>query len=321
MKVLVVGCGSIGLRHLRCLASRKDCRLMACDSNPAVEALIKEIDPEILFFDDYQEALKNSPELVIVCTPNEMHEKFAVMAFEAGADVLCEKPVAHTVESGKRIVAAAEKAGRILSVGYTERFRPAFRFIQEKVKSGEMGNLIGGRSMVGSYKTLMCAKSDFRSHTFGIILVDFTHELDMLHSIFGPAADVSCKANSLAQKKLSAQPSLVSMLLEYRSGAVVSIHFDYVQHPQRRIIDIYGDKQTLVYDMEANTVTVFDENSPEPEVLSFPCERDALFVYEHENMIRAIRNGTPVMVDGGQALQSLAIAEEAVNILQRNGIS
>jgi len=316
MKILVAGCGSIGLRHLRCLTRRDDCRLMACDSNPAVGTQIKEIHPEILFFDDYQKALAAVPELVIVCTPNEMHEKFATEAFEAGAHVLCEKPVAHTIESGERIVAAAKRTGKVLAVGYTERFRPAFGYILEKVRSGDLGNLTGGRSMVGSYKTLMCAKSDFRSHTFGVILADFTHELDMLQAIFGQAADVACKANTLAQKKLSAQPSMVAMLLEYCSGATVSIHFDYVQHPQRRIIDIYGDKQTLVYDMEANTVTVFDEERPEPEVFSFPCERDTLFEHEHENMIRAIRTGTPVMVNGEQALRSLAIAEQAVNMLK-----
>ena len=315
MKVLVAGCGSIGLRHLRCLTARKDCRIMACDSNLNARNAVQEIDPEIRFFSDYREALAAGPELVIICTPNELHEKFAVEAFQAGAHVLCEKPVAHTVESGRRIVAAAERANRILAVGYTERFRPAFGFIQEKVQSGDMGNLIGGRSLVGSYKTLMCAKSDFRSRCFGIILVDFTHELDMLHAIFGPAADVTCKANSLAQKKLPANPSLVSMLLEYRSGAIVSLHFDYVQHPQRRIIEICGDRQTLVYDMEVNTVSVFDENHPEPEVFSFPCERDNLFIREHDNMIRAIRTGTPVMVNGEQAMQSLEIAEQAVNIL------
>lgn len=318
MKILVAGCGSIGLRHLRCLALRADCRLLACDANSGVEKQIKEISPDIQFFDDYSKALATSPELVVVCTPNELHEKFATEAFDAGAHVLCEKPIAHTIESGERIVAAAKRADRILAVGYTERFRPAFKFIQEKVRSGEMGNLVGGRSVVGSYKTLMCAKSDFRSHCFGIILVDFTHELDMLHSIFGPVANVDCKGNSIACKEIPSLPSLVAMLLEYRTGAVVSIHFDYVQHPQRRIIDIYGDKQTLVYDMEVNTVTVFDSNSEESQVFSFPCERDSLFACEHENMIQAIRMGRAVMVNGEQALQSLAIAEEAINILSSN---
>jgi len=318
MKVLVVGCGSIGLRHLRCLSARKDCRIMACDSNLNARNAVQEIDPEILFFDDYREALESGPELVIVCTPNELHEKFVTEAFSVGAHVLCEKPVAHTVESGRRIVDAAKRSGCILAVGYTERFRPAFGYILEKVKSGDMGNLIGGRSVVGSYKTLQCAKSNFRSHTFGIIMVDFTHELDMFHAIFGPVRDVVCKSNSMAQKEIPSNPSLVSTLLEYRSGAIVSLHFDYVQHPQRRVIELYGDRQSVIYDMEVNTVTVFSEDRSEPEIHSFPCERNNLFIREHDDIIRAIRTGTPVMVDGEQAMHSLAVAEEAINILSNN---
>ena len=314
MKILVVGCGSIGLRHLQCLLARDDCRCMACDSDPGAEERVKKIHPEIPCFSDYRKALAANPELVIVCTPNELHERFSIEAFENGAHVLCEKPIAHNLESGKRIMEAAERLNRVLAVGYTERFRPAFQYILKKTASGGMGTLIGGRAMVGTYNTLLCAKSNFRDHSFGVLLIDYTHELDMLHAIFGRTADVVCKANSLA-RDIRPAPSLAAMLLEYHSGAIVSVHFDYVQHPQRRIMEIYGDRQTLVYDLQANTVAVFDRTRPEPEVHSFPCERNALFMAEHENIIRAIHSGTPVMVNGRQALDSLEIAEQAINSL------
>jgi predicted dehydrogenase len=166
--------------------------------------------------------------------------------------------------------------------------------------------------MVGTYNTLLCAKSDFRSRTFGALLVDYTHELDMLNSLFGEVKDVVCKANGLAHKAIFSDPSLAALLIEYGSGAVVSVHFDYVQHPQRRLMEIYGDRRTIEFDLQSDRVRLFDCGRPEVVERSFDNLRNERFVREHDDVIRAIRQGVSPRVDGAKALEALAVAERAI---------
>jgi predicted dehydrogenase len=313
MKFLVAGCGSIGLRHIACLCTRKDVEIAAFDLNKEAEQKVKEINERIRFYSDCDEAFaKEKPLITIVCTPNSSHKDISLKAFASGSHVLCEKPIADAVSDGVEMVEAAMKHSKSLAVGYTESFRESFDFITEKIKSGELGNLVGGRALIGTYNTLLCAKSDFRSKIFGVLIVDYTHEIDMLRSIFGEVKDVVCKANSIAVKELKTTPSLASMLLEYQSGALVSIHMDYVQHPQRRIMEFIGDKQVIEYDMQIDQVKIYDCSKKGCEVIQFENIRNERFCLEHQDMINSVTKGTAPRVDGQGAVEVLKIAETAI---------
>jgi len=318
MKILVAGCGSIGIRHLACLPqSAGGAEISAFDVDPAAEGKVRTVASGIRFFSDWREALARGNDLVIVCVPNELHEELSVAALRSGSHVLCEKPIAHDVAAGRRMVEEARRAGRILAVGYTERFRPSFEFVEGKALSGDLGRLVGGRAMVGTYNTLLCARTDFRSRAYGALLVDYTHEIDMLGSMFGEVRSLACRANRLAAKPVPSDPSLVAMLLEYRSGAVVSLHCDYVQHPQRRLMEVYGDRGTIEFDLQADCVKVFDGDSPGVvELRQFDNVRNDRFVREHRDVLEAIRLGRRPRVDGEQALRALEVAETAVRQLR-----
>ncbi|MHC4874040.1 MAG: Gfo/Idh/MocA family protein [Planctomycetota bacterium] len=317
IKFLVVGCGSIGLRHLGCLMTRKDAELAAVDVSKAAAKAVADIDKSIEFFADLKEALKWQPEITIICTPNNMHADATIAAFKAGSHVLCEKPIADTVKDGKRMVAAAKKYKKVLAVGYTERFRASIEHLERMVAKKELGNLIGGRAMVGTYNTLLCAKSNFRSKIFGILMVDYTHEIDMLRAVFGDVKSVTAKANSKAVKKLKTTPSLAAMLLEYKSGAVVTVHMDYVQHPQRRTLEVFGDKKVVEIDMQTDVMKIYDCNKEGYQSIQFDPIRNERFSAEHTDMVDAIRKRRKPRVDGAGAVEVLAVAEEAIKQVKK----
>lgn len=318
IKFLVAGCGSIGLRHITCLSTRRDVEISAFDLNKSAETKVREINERVRFYDSCDEAfVKEKPDITIVCTPNSSHKDISIKAFKSGSHVLCEKPIANTVKEGEEMVEEAKKYSKFLAVGYSERFRESFDFITNKIKSGELGTLVGGRAMVGAYSTLLCAKSDFRSKEFGTLIVDYTHEIDMLRSIFGEAKDVICKANSLAAKELKATPSLTALLIEYESGALVSIHMDYVQHPARRIMEFYGDRQVIEFDLMLDQVKIYDCEKKSHEVVQFDNIRNERFCLEHQDMINAVLKGSVPRVDGHGAVEVLKIAEKAINQIRK----
>ena len=78
---------------------------------------------------------------VVVCTPNDTHEEIVVEALEAGAHVLCERPIAPDAETARRMVEASREAGRQLMVAMNQRFRFDVRSIRQFVSSGELGDV------------------------------------------------------------------------------------------------------------------------------------------------------------------------------------
>ena len=78
---------------------------------------------------------------IVVTTPNAYHEEYVVDALEAGLDVLVEKPLAHTLESAERIVAAAEGADGFVMVGFHNRFREPVQVASAYQQEGSFGTV------------------------------------------------------------------------------------------------------------------------------------------------------------------------------------
>lgn len=315
--VLVIGCGSIGVRHLRNLLTRGDVTVAAHDVSPDAARRVEDLSGSVEFIDDLS-TTRYQPDLVIVATPNGMHRAGCLWAFANGADVLCEKPLASTLADGREIVTAGAAAQRAIAVGFSERYRLAVQFIEAEARAGRLGTLVGGRAMVGTYNTLLSAQNPTdRCRTFGSVIVDYVHELDILAALFGEHRRVECMASRLGNRELTANPGLAEILVEYMSGAVVSVHMDYIQHPERRTLEIYGDRRTVHYDFITDTLELYDSASPDVhEVRRFYNNRDEQFLREHEDALSMAHEGTTPRVTGEEALRSLEVAEAALERLR-----
>ena len=95
------------------------------------------------FFDDYHKLLEEDLDAVIVCSANADHKEHVTAAAEAGKAVLCEKPIATTVEDGQEMIEACEKAGVKFGIAFPCRYIPAVRRAKEAVESGQIGRIIG----------------------------------------------------------------------------------------------------------------------------------------------------------------------------------
>ena len=86
-------------------------------------------------------------DVISICTPNKFHKELALMAFEAGAHVLCEKPMAMNAEEGRAMLAAAKRAGRRLMINFSYRFSAQSRALKAQVDSGLFGDFYFGRTV------------------------------------------------------------------------------------------------------------------------------------------------------------------------------
>jgi predicted dehydrogenase len=140
VRVLIIGCGNMGRSHAKAyheLAGFKIVGLVARgDSKHAVD---KELGGGHALFDDWQLALaQTKPDAVCISTYPDTHEAIALAAFAAGCHVFTEKPVAPSVVSCERVIAAARAAKRQLVVGYILRHHPSWQaFIHEAQQLGK----------------------------------------------------------------------------------------------------------------------------------------------------------------------------------------
>lgn len=151
VRVGFIGAGGIaGGLHLPGYQALSDVEIVAvADVNPSALASFAAragVGAEGCFTDYHEMLDKVKLDAISVCTPNEFHTQPTIDALSKGINVLVEKPVAISAERCRKMVAAAEKAGRILMIGQTLRFSGAGEQMKFWVDKGEIGDIYFGRA-------------------------------------------------------------------------------------------------------------------------------------------------------------------------------
>ncbi|UJF34747.1 Gfo/Idh/MocA family protein [Paenibacillus hexagrammi] len=145
-RVAIIGCGGIANgKHMPSLQKLEHVEMVAfCDIIPdrAHDAAGKYGKGETSVYEDYRELLKDgSIDVVHVCTPNDSHAEITIAALEAGKHVMCEKPMAKTASDARRMVEAAKRTGKKLTIGYNNRFRSDSQHLHKLCEEGDLGEI------------------------------------------------------------------------------------------------------------------------------------------------------------------------------------
>lgn len=151
IKVAVIGCGAIAIRrHIPEYADHANVELVAfCDTVlERAEECAAQYGGKA--YADYKELLaKEKPDAVSVCLPNQLHAPVSIAAAEAGAHVLCEKPMATSAEEAEAMIQAAEKNGVFLMIGHNQRLMPPHVKAKQILKQGYLGKVLTFRTSFG----------------------------------------------------------------------------------------------------------------------------------------------------------------------------
>lgn len=250
MTVGVVGCGSIGQRHLANLRELGVRHVLATDTDP--ERLERARAYGSMSCADLDSLLDRAPGAVIVCTPPATHAAIGLRALRAGADVLMEKPIAVTLDDADELVRVASASGRVLRVGYNLRFHRGLERVHELVASGVIGRVLAARAEFGQYlpdwRPTMDYRTGYNAHENlgGGILLDGTHEIDYLRWILGEFGSVM--AVLARNSDLDIDVEDIACLLLQRDRLVAEVHLDSVQRTYARQCKLIGTVGTLTWD-------------------------------------------------------------------------
>ena len=146
LRIGIIGCGGIANgKHMPSLSKLKEVEMVAfCDiiEQRAKDAALKFGTDDAKVYTDYKELLKDKTiDVVHVCTPNRSHSFITVDALEAGKHVMCEKPMAINSKEAKKMLDAAHRTGKMLTIGYQSRQRKDAIYLKKEAEEGVFGDI------------------------------------------------------------------------------------------------------------------------------------------------------------------------------------
>ena len=152
LRVGIIGCGGIANgKHMPSLKKVKECEMVAfCDIivERAEKAAEKFGIEGAAVYEDYKELLKDETiDVVHVCTPNRAHSFITVDALEAGKHVMCEKPMAINSVEAKKMLDAAKRTGKKLTIGYQCRQEYDAQYLKNEALAGTFGDIYYARAI------------------------------------------------------------------------------------------------------------------------------------------------------------------------------
>jgi predicted dehydrogenase len=318
LAVGVVGVGKLGFHHARILAGRPDVTLVGVhDVRPdrlAEVAATLGVPAEPVL-----DALLDRVRACVVAVPTSAHEEVACAAIERGIHVLIEKPMAPTLESADRILAAADRAGVLVQIGHVERFNGALRACEPYLEAP---------LFVESHRL---APFGPRGTDVAVVLDLMIHDLDLVLSLMRrPVLTVS----AVGVPVLTTSTDIANARIEFEGGGVANLTASRVSLERMRKIRFFQRSGYISLDLAAGTgefLRVKPGVTLEPGLplvatrLEDVIERITLrgdgtepLAAELDSFVAAVDGRGPVTVSGREGRDALAVALEIVQRIQRH---
>jgi predicted dehydrogenase len=267
---------------------------------------------------------------VAVATPVGTHSKIATAVIDAGKDVLIEKPLTDSLESGRRLVEHARSVGAVLMVDHTFCYTSSVRYIRDLVRSGDLGTIEyydSVRINLGLVQADVDVMWDLAPHDLSII--DFIMPDDV----------VPVSVSAVGSDPLGVGHACVAYVTVHLSnGAIAHMHLNWLSPVKVRSVMIGGSDQMLVWDdvKPAQRLSIYDAGAHLRD-MSEPNRREALVAYRTGDMlapalpeiealsrvaaefVHAIETRDDPETDGWSGLRVLAMLDAAARSLADDG--
>jgi len=256
-KILVLGSGSIGSRHLRILNNLGVKELGICDiNNDNIQRALAEINNvNIKVFRLYEEALKEKFDAVFICTPPQLHVRQALLALKNGCNIFIEKPLSIDLEQINELKNISEKSDLAVMVGLCFRYHKGLKKVKSLIDNGAIGRLLSVRASLGEDLSTARSGVDYRSlyvtsAEIGVTL-DLCHEIDFVLWIVGdPVFKVSAFTGHFSDLEMEGD-DLAEILIMFKNRLVANIHLNFFQKVRRRISEYIGTEGNIILDMSS----------------------------------------------------------------------
>ncbi len=318
MLVLVVGCGSIGKRHIRNLRTLNVGEIIAHD---VVLERCHEVEREygVKAYDRLEEALALRPRVALICTPTISHIALALSAANSGCHLFIEKPLSHSLDGVDELIEIVEQKGLITMVGCNWRFHFGIALIKKLLGRNSIGRVVCARVQAGQYLPDWNPGEDYRqgysaNRTLGGgVILDGIHLIDYVGWFLGEIGQVLCFTGKLSSLEIDTEDT-VEMLLKFKSGAIAEVHLDYIQRFYGHSCQIIGEEGTILWDINERQVKLYSVKTKEWSVFPDKSDINRMYVEEMKHFLQCLQEKAIPMQDiktGKNVLEIALAAKES----------
>jgi predicted dehydrogenase len=327
-RVLIVGLGSIGKRHLQIIRElypkikitilrHRECINYDNNKLDAVDCVTS-----------VEEALKFQPDVAIIATPSTKHIGISNKLARAGVHLLIEKPISEKSDGVQSLINFCHESKIVLMTAYNLRFLPSLLEFRRQFQCGIAGKALSVSIEVGQYLPNWRPDNDYsktvsaKKSMGGGVLLELSHEIDYMLWIFGSVEWVKSCVSRQSSLKLDVEDTVDSIIrLKDSKGnqIIATLHMDFIRQDNTRKCTIVGDKGTLKWNANSGKVKFFSKQKQKWEVVHASVQdRNYTYMEEIKHFFSCVENSNPVFISGDDGLRVLLVIE-AIRQSSNNG--
>ena len=298
MKILVVGAGSIGKRHIRNLNLLGYTNIDVVDINTAQLEYVKQNFKIKNTFNNLEDALSREEyDVAFILTPPVFHVPLALKLAREGIDLFIEKPLSHNMDHIGELIKIKEKNKLIIMVGYNQRFNFGIQKLKSYITEGKLGKIYYIRAEFGQYLPDWRPWMDYRKgytatrELGGGILLDGSHEIDYVLWLAGSkVTNIKAIYTKVSTLEINVE-DMAEIILEFENGIIGSVHVNMIERKYNRYCKVVGEMGYAKWIFKDNIFEFYDSNFNRSTVEKY--ETDYLsksYISELEHFFYCVQN-------------------------------
>jgi predicted dehydrogenase len=313
LKAVILGCGSIGSRHLRNLKALGIGSFILCDPNHANLKKAKDLAGRAEVTDNMEDAIRMGPDAAVIATPSSMHLPMAKRLAMNGIHLFIEKPLSDTLSGAEELKRLVTAKGVVATMAMCYRFHPVFLKLKEMLSRSVVGRPYHANYYGGHYLPDWHPYADYRGEYAaqkrlggGVVLTSI-HGIDNIRWLFGDALEVHAFIDRVSGLEMDVE-DIALAVLRLENGMYVSWQTDFLQRANQHRMVIVGEKGTIRCDFIAGLIEVFtvERNSWEEARVQF--EINSMYLDEMRHFIQAIKGDKVPAVSIEEGIKTLGLA-------------
>jgi predicted dehydrogenase len=310
-RVLVVGVGSIGERHLRCFGATGRAALGFCEVNASLRETIAQRYSFSRAFPDLSSALAEPWDAAVIATPANTHIAIARQLAERNIHLLIEKPLSTSVDGITELKALCAAKNRLAGVAYVHRANPILAQVKQAISSGRFGKPLQVVAVTGQhFPTFRPAYREIyytdRARGGGAIQDALTHIINLSEWVVGPVDRLMVDAQHLGLPGVKVEDTVHALT---RHGAVLGAYsLNQFQQPSEVCVTFVCERGTVRYEpLLYRWRWMTEPNSEWHDEQSAPAERDAMFISQANAFMDAVEGRAPLLCTLDEGMQTLKV--------------
>ena len=310
-KILVVGYGSIGKRHVENLLSISNLEIIVCTKRNDVKKLKKHAK----VYRTLKQCLKEKPDMGIIANETSLHVTTAIKLANEGLDLFLEKPLSNSLKDVEKLHTIIKKKKLITQMGCNLRFHPCIKKIKSMIEQQKIGKIISAQVQTCSYLPDYHPWEDYRKgyaarkDLGGGVLLTQIHEIDYMYWLFQEVENVISMSGKLSDLDITAE-DYVSSLLKFKNKIIGELHMDYFQRPDFRSCKIRGTKGEIYWNSDNNSVNIYrmDKKRWKTELEVKNYQRNFSYAEQLKHFLKCVKQRKETINDIEQGISTLKIA-------------